>query len=257
MFPPAWSSDAVIPTQHTVSTDPPASTKVFNIAELLELVLRQIPIEHLTALRPVARAWNDIILEINHISSATVGHADWKCVCLGSKETCIDIPHYFAGRFAIRGNSAFRYTHIHRMAGAEHDDGLQTGPTTLRHYRGISLKSWEDTLEKEDGSGYEFITNPPITVVALENSGFGYTCVKAMLRVTSGIRVSDLREVFAKTDYVVDDHGHIRQGSGRPSAWYACTSGIARGTGDTGNGEDERKDGNDVGAEMGSLSIAS
>lgn len=82
-------------------------------------------------------------------------------------------------------------------------------------------------------------------MVALGNSWFGYTPVKALLRVPSGIRVRDLMYVFVK---MYDAEGdHARSGVGGPSAWFACTSEIVRSPSDTGNGEADGDDGNDVG----------
>ena len=222
-----------MPGDRTVSSDSLASTKVLRIPELLEIILHQVPVEHLTKLRPVARLWNNIISEINHIDPISIGHGDVDCTCL-SKDVCIDIPHY-TGRFAIRGNPAFAYTHIYRTTTKDHN-GEGIIPTTQRHYRGLKLKSWDDITALDETADH-FITNPPVTMVAMGNSWFGYTHVKAMLRVPSGIRVSDLRDVFVKMNDA--DCSRARSGVGGPSAWFACTSDIIRSPVDTGNGEGE------------------
>lgn len=149
MPPPAQSSGAVTSAQHTVSTEPPASTQVFNNPELLQIILQQVPVEHLTALRPVARAWNDIILKINHIAFTANGHGDENCKCLRT-QACVHIPHY-THRFAIRGNPIFTSTHIYRTTTKDRN-GEEVTPTTQRHYRGLKLKSWNWTLARTNSS---------------------------------------------------------------------------------------------------------
>lgn len=240
-----------MPGERAFPSDSLASTRALGIAELLQIILLEVPVEYLTTLRPVARLWNDTISELNHIDPVSIGHADWECVCLGSKETCTDIPHY-TDRFAIRGNPAFAYVHIYR-ATAKDQNGEDIIPTTQRHYRGLKFMSWDDTsLELNMGDDH-FITDPPITLVALGNVGYGFSHVKAMLRVPTGIRVSDLREVFAKMDYADDGCG--RSYDPRPSAWYATSSDIVRRTSGTGNGERDRDTGDDFAAEMLTLSF--
>jgi hypothetical protein len=180
MSPYAQSSDAVPPTQHTVPSDSLASTKTLRIPELLKIILLQVPVQYLTALRPVARAWNDIILEINHIAPATIGHGDENCTCLVNTQACTHTPHY-THRFPIRGNPAFTHTHFHRTTSKDHN-GEEILPNTLRHYRGLKLKSRNDTSEL-DACANQFITDPPVTLVALGNAGVGGTYMQAMLRV--------------------------------------------------------------------------
>jgi hypothetical protein len=143
----------------------------------------------------------------------------------------------------------YTHTHFHRTTTKDHN-GEEILPNTLRHYRGLKLKSWNDTSEL-DACANQFITDPPVTLVALGNAGVGGTYMQAMLRVPTGIRVSDLLDVWAKMYYA--DCGHAGPAMGCPSAWYACTSDIVRIT----DGAGGRMDGDDVGAEMGMLTIAS
>lgn len=249
MSPFVHSSDTGMSEERTVSSDSLASTKVLGIPELLQIILHEVPVEHLTKLRPVARLWNNIISEINHIDPVSIGHGDANCTCL-RKDVCPDVPHY-TGRFAIRGNPAFAYTHIYRTTTKDHN-GEEIIPMTQRHYRGLKLKSWDDIAELDESADH-FITDPPVTVLALGNSWFGYTRVKGMLRVPSGIRVSDLRDVFVK---MFDAEGYrARSGVGGPSAWFACTSEIVRTSSDTGEGEDEGDgdDEDDVGMGLATL----
>lgn len=202
----------------------------------------------------MARVWNDIISKINHIGPDSMGHGDLNCVCL-CKNVCTDIPLY-TGQFAIRGNPAFTHTHIYRTTTKDHN-GEDITPTILRHYRGLRFMPGNDTSSGLDTGENYFITDPPITVVALGNSGFGYMHVKAMLRVSSGIRVNDLRNVFAKMKY--PNYGRGRPYDAKPSAWYACTSDIVRRTIDPSNGESDCDDGDneeDFAARMLTLSFA-
>jgi hypothetical protein len=249
---PAWLNDADVPAEPDIpSDDALASTKALGIPELLQIILLQVPVEYLTTLHPVARLWRNIIFKLNHLEPGSIGHGDADCLCL-CKDVCTDIPHY-TGRFAIRGNPAFAYTHVYRTTTKDHN-GEDIIPTTQRHYRGLKVKSWVN-ISRLDASDNHFITDPPITLVALGNSGYGYTHVKAMLRVSTGIRVGDLRDVFAKMHYAKDGSGSGRPYDARPSAWYAYTSEIVRRIGDTGNGESEHDSGDDFAAEMLTLSF--
>ncbi|KAM0713209.1 hypothetical protein Q7P35_000661 [Cladosporium inversicolor] len=241
MSPFVHSSNTGMPEERTVSSDSLASMKVLRIPELLQIILHEVPVEYLTKVRPVARLWNNIISELNHIKPISIGHGDANCICL-CEDVCTDIPHY-TGSFAIRGNSAFAYTHIYRTTTKDHN-GEDVIPTTQRHYRGLKLKSWDDVAELDE-SANRFVTDPPVTMVALGDSWFWYTQVKAMLRVPSGIRVSDLRDLFFKTNDA--DCSHARSGVGAPSAWFACSSEIVRSPSDTGEGEGDGNDEDYVG----------
>lgn len=244
------SSPTGVPEDRTLSSDSRASTTALGIPELLQIILLQVPVEYLTTLRPVARLWRNIISELNHLEPVSIGHGDAGCLCL-FKDVCIDIPHY-TGRFAVRGNPAFAYTHMYHTTTKDHN-GEDIVPTTQRHYRGLKFRPWGDRSSELDTSDDHFITDPPITLVALGNTGNGYTHIKAMLRVPTGIRVSNLREVFARMEYADDGRG--RPYDARPSAWYANTSEIVRRTSDTGNGESEHDAGDDFAAEMLTLSF--
>lgn len=250
MSPSAQLGYTSLPKVHAISSDLPASAKALGIPELLQMVLEGVPVQYLTSLRRVARVWNDIVSEINHIGPTTTGHGDEGCRCLGT-HACIHIPHY-TRRFAIRGNPAFAYTHFYRSTTKDHH-GKDYTPTTLRHYRGFKFMPWDEVSSDLDASDDNFITDPPITLVALGNTGFGYTAVKAMLRVPTGIRVKDLWDVLAKMDYWND--GHRTPYDPRPSAWYACTSDIVRGTSETSNGDGDSDDEDNFTARMMTLSL--
>jgi hypothetical protein len=112
---------------------------------------------------------------------------------------------------------------------------------------------WGDTSSELDVRNNHFITDPPITMVGLGNTANGYTHVKGMLRVPTGIRVSDLRGVFAKMDYADDSSG--MNYDSRPFAWYATSSEIVRRTSGTGDVESEHDAGDDFAAEMLTLSF--
>jgi len=240
-----------VPEVHAISSNLPASTKALGIPELLQIVLEGVPVQYLTSLRRVARVWNDIVSEINHIGPTTIGHGDEGCRCLGT-HACIHIPHY-TGRFAIRGNPVFTYTHFYRTTTKDHN-GEDITPSTLRHYRGLKFMPQNDVSSDLNASDDHFITDPPVTLVALGHTGFGYTAVKAMLMVPAGIRVKDLRDVLAKMDYRND--GRRTPYDPRPSAWYACTSDIVRRTSDTSDGEGDSDDEDDFAVRMMTLSLA-
>lgn len=241
------SSPTGVPEDRTLSSDSRASTTALGIPELLQIILLQVPVEYLTTLRRVARLWCNIISELNHLEPVSIGHGDATCACLGSAETCVDIPHY-TGRFAIRGNPAFSYIHVYRTTTKDHN-GEEIIPTTQRHYRGIRLMPWGDSSFELDKRANHFITDPPITLVTLGNMGYGFTNVKAVLKVPTGILVSDLRDVFGKMDHADDD------GGGRLSAWFASTSDIVRSNSETGNSESDHGAGDDFAAEMLTLSF--
>lgn len=251
MSPPAQSGDTSVPEVHAISSNLPASTKALGIPELLQIVLEGVPVQYLTSLRRVARVWNGIVSEINHIGPTTIGHGDEGCRCLGT-HACIHIPHY-TGRFAIRGNPVFTYTHFYRTTTEDHN-GEDITPSTLRHYRGLKFMPQNDVSSDLNASDDHFITDPPVTLVALGHTGFGYTAVKAMLRVPTGIRVKDLRDVLAKMDCRND--GRRTPYDPRPSAWYACTSDIVRRTSDTSDGEGDSDDEDDFAVRMMTLSLA-
>lgn len=245
MSPPTRTSDTDVPAKQPTSSDPLASAKALGIAELLQIILQEVPVEHLTALRRVARIWNDIVSELNHIDPVSIGHGDEDCTCLGA-DACKHMPHY-ASNIAIRGNPVFKYIHIYRGAAKEQDGG-ETTSNTLRHYRGLQLKSWSDTSEL-DTNAHHFLTDPPITMVTVGDSRFG-----ASLRVPMGIRVGDLRDALAKL--VNTNSGYAKPSPARPIAWYACTSDIVRRTNDTSNGEGDCDNGDDLAVGMLTLSVA-
>ncbi|GAB7330810.1 hypothetical protein MBLNU13_g02351t1 [Cladosporium sp. NU13] len=251
MSPSAQSGNTSLPEVRAVSSDLPASAKALDIPELLQIVLGGVPVQYLTSLRRVARVWNDIVSEINHIGPTTIGHGDEGCRCLGM-HACTHIPHY-TGRFAVQGNPAFTYTYFYRTT-IKDLNGEEITPTTLRHYRGLKFMPWDDVSSDLDASDGHFITDPPITLVALGNTGLGYTAVKAMLRVSTGIRVKDLRKVLTEMD--CRDGGRVSPYDPGPSAWYACTSDIIRRTSETNNGESHCDDGDDFAARMLTLSLA-
>lgn len=234
-----------MPAKHPISSDPLASTKALGVPELLQIILQEVPVEHLTALRGVDRIWNNIVSELNHIGPVSIGHGDEDCTCLGA-DACTHMPHY-ASNIAIRGNPVFKYIHIYRGAAREHDGG-ETTSNTQRHYRGLQLKSWSDTSDL-DTNAHHFLTDPPITLITVGDSRFGVS-----LLVPMGIRVGDLRDVLAK---MVDTNSRYAKPSpAGPIAWYACTSDIVRRTNDTSNGEGDCDDGDDFAVGMLRLSLA-
>ena len=252
MVPLTQSIDTDTPAKDPILSTPLAGTKALGIPELLQIILQEVPVEHLTDLRRVARVWNDIISEINHIDPVSIGHGDNNnCRCLGA-DACAHIPHC-TGRFSIRGNPVFAYAHMYRMTTKDHN-GEDITPTTLRRYRGLKVSRRYDASSDSDMSGGHFITDPPISLIALSNSGFGYTPVKAMLRVSTGIRVRDLRDIFAKMNYT--DNGRRRRYNARPCACYACTSDITRGSIDASNGESDIEDEDDFAVMMVTLFLA-
>ena len=190
--------------------------------------------------------WNDIISEINHIDPATIDHGQAHCRCLGTNR-CAHMPHY-ASNIAIRGNPVFRYIHIYRGVHKGHN-GEETSSKTLRHYRGLQLRSWDDTSDL-DASANHFITDPPITMIVVGGPRFG-----ASLRVPTGIRAGDLRDVVAKL--VGANTGYAKPSTATPIAWYACMSDIIRDSDDTGNRTAEHDEKNEVGAKIARLSFAS
>jgi len=229
----------------STSRDPSerASTKVFGLPELLRLIIPQVPLQDLTKLRRVARSWRDIIFDINHIDPLTIGHGDTNCRCLGN-DACVYMPHY-TSRVAVRGNPVFRYTHIYQ--------GNWASANIMRHYRGLRLKPWHDDDDHLDliAKADHFITDPPITSVALSNDNLH---LRAMLRVPNGIRVCHILNVFGK---MYSKDWDVRTKFAEPTAWYGSLSDIISGTtGGAGNEKADHDDGDGIGAKMNVLSLA-
>jgi hypothetical protein len=195
----------------------PASTKALGLTEILQLILLQVPLNNLTALRRVARLWKDVILAINHVDPWIFGHGDENCTCLGV-DTCVHMPHY-ASRFAITGNPVFTYTHIYRCATRDRN-GHWTIANTMRHYRGLSLKSCYGDGDEDsilDTVADHFITDPPITIVALSDYNLH---VRAMMRVSTGIRVCDIQDAFAK---IYNTDSSENKSIAQSIAWYGAS----------------------------------
>jgi hypothetical protein len=220
-----------------------ASTKVFGLPELLRLILPQVPLQDLAKLRRVARLWRDIVFDINHIGPLTIGHGDTNCRCLGN-DACVYMPHY-TSRVAIRGNPVFRYTHIYQ--------GNWTSANTMRHYRGFRLKPWHDEDDYLDliAKADHFITDPPITSVAISNDSLH---IQAILRAPKGTRVCHILDVFGK---IYGTDCGVRTISAEPTAWYGSLTDIISGTiGGTNDEKADHDDGDGVGAKMNVLSLA-
>lgn len=250
MSQPIEPSDTTVPAGHTVPPDRdlPASTAVFGIAELLNLILRQVPVEHLTALRPVARLWKLTISELNHIDPISIGHGEKDCKCLGD-DTCARTPHY-TSRFAIRGNPIFRYTHVYRGVTKDSDNdnnAPKEAAKTIRHYRGITLKSRYDSSELA-GSANHFITDPPVTMVSLSNSEIPDLEMEATLQVPTGIRVYDVHDVL--TNMCDVSGGDDCLGIAKPTAWYGSASHVVEGTDDPGVGAEDCDSEDDISARL-------
>jgi len=241
------SSDTRAPAEDTnvPNTELSANTRVLGLPELLQLILLRVPVQNLTALRRVARLWNDVTLDINHVDPISIGHGDNCCRCLCG-DACVHTPHY-TSRFAIRGNPVFTYTHIYRAATRDRN-GNWTIADTMRHYRGLALNRWldHDSDLDLDAIADQFITDPPITLVALSDHSLH---VQAMLRVPTGIRVGDIQDVFAKM-YAANDDDAKGQAAW-PTAWYGCFSDIVRST-DAGSMGNE----DDIGTKLAVLSLA-
>ena len=231
-----------------LDSDLSASARVLGIPELLQIILPQVPLGHLTALRHVARHWNNIISEINHIDPIAIGHGEKDCRCLGV-DTCAHIPHY-SSHIAIKGNPVFQYCHRYQPA-TKGRNGESIPCNTQRHYRELKTESLRNNCSELGARGDQFITDPPVTLVAIRIPGFA-SGVQAMLRVPTGIRVSDIQDLFAK---MYDSSGayHLDNAT-QPVAWYGCISNIIRGTSDTGNGEAQCDDGNNAAAKTDTLS---
>jgi hypothetical protein len=167
----------------TTSTVSKAMTAVFDTNELMHLIIKAVPTEHRTSLLRVSKAWKAAILKLGHV----LGPTGYEC-CFLMGASHPGVPLYRSVTPFKFNRAIFNYT-------SNASRGVSNTYTTL------TPQPYWDAADLAM-LGHEFVTDPPITQLALSDGG-GHV---ASLRVPGGIRVGDLLEYLPKVTQMSYPH---------------------------------------------------
>jgi hypothetical protein len=147
-----------------------AMDAVMQTSELFHLIIGEVPVEHRTSIRRVAKAWQAAVVKIGHALQPVAYNEQYQPLYSVSKTFVVNMSN--------------PVIHCYRNSRDE-INGFQFNPDHLSGNPKIA------------GRLCEFLTDPPVTHVSLSC----YTKrrkTQAILRVHGGIRIRDLVEIFGK-----------------------------------------------------------
>ena len=160
-----------------------AMTAVFDTNELIHLIIEVVPTEHRTSLLRVSKAWKAAILKLGHVLEP-IGYESR--FSMGASNP--GVPLY-------RSVTPFKFNRAILNYTSNASRGVSNTYTTL-----TPQPYWDATDLAM--LGHEFVTDPPITQLALSDGG-GHV---ASLRVPGGIRVGGLLEYLPKVTQMSYPH---------------------------------------------------